>query len=79
MDMDEAPVVRIRGLVKNYKEVHAVRGIDLDVPRGSLFGLIGSDGAGKSSTMKTVAGVMGMFASSCISDLLTQKSKYRAV
>ena len=57
--MDHAPVVRIRGLVKNYKNVHAVRGIDLDVPRGSLFGLIGSDGAGKSSTMKTVAGVMG--------------------
>ncbi len=56
--MDETPVVRIRGLVKNYKDVHAVRGIDLDVPKGSLFGLIGSDGAGKSSTMKTVAGVM---------------------
>ena len=62
--MDEAPVVRIRGLVKNYKEVHAVRGIDLDVPRGSLFGLIGSDGAGKSSTMKTVAGVMSYEAGS---------------
>ncbi|HXF07981.1 MAG TPA: ATP-binding cassette domain-containing protein [Candidatus Acidoferrales bacterium] len=56
--MDHAPVVRIRGLVKNYKDVHAVRGIDLDVPKGSLFGLIGSDGAGKSSTMKAVAGVM---------------------
>ncbi|HMM45582.1 MAG TPA: ATP-binding cassette domain-containing protein, partial [Candidatus Macondimonas sp.] len=56
--MDHAPVVRIRGLVKNYKDVHAVRGLDLDVPKGSLFGLIGSDGAGKSSTMKTVAGVM---------------------
>lgn len=62
--MDEAPVVRIRGLVKNYKEVHAVRGIDLDVPKGSLFGLIGSDGAGKSSTMKTVAGVMSYEAGS---------------
>ncbi len=56
--MDETPVVRIRGLVKNYKKINAVRGIDLDIPKGSLFGLIGSDGAGKSSTMKTVAGVM---------------------
>ena len=62
--MDETPVVRIRGLVKNYKDVHAIRGIDLDIPRGCLFGLIGSDGAGKSSTMKTVAGVMGYDAGS---------------
>ncbi len=62
--MDETPVVRIRGLVKNYKDVHAVRGIDLDIPKGSLFGLIGSDGAGKSSTMKTVAGVMSYDAGS---------------
>jgi ABC-2 type transport system ATP-binding protein len=62
--MDETPVVRIRGLVKNYKDVHAVRGIDLDIPKGSLFGLIGSDGAGKSSTMKTAAGVMSYDAGS---------------
>lgn len=62
--MDETPVVRIRGLVKNYKDVHAIRGIDLDIPKGSLFGLIGSDGAGKSSTMKTVAGVMSYEAGS---------------
>ena len=57
--MDETPVVHHRGWSENYKDVHAVRGIDLDIPKGSLFGLIGSDGAGKSSTMKTVAGVIG--------------------
>jgi len=50
--------IQLRGLSKHYGAVHAVRNIDLDVPRGTLFGLIGPDGAGKSSTMKIIAGVM---------------------
>ncbi|MGV8075305.1 MAG: ATP-binding cassette domain-containing protein [Syntrophobacteraceae bacterium] len=53
----DAPVVAVRGLVKNYGKQQAVRGIDLDVRPGEIYGLIGPDGAGKSSLMKTVAGV----------------------
>ncbi len=52
------PAVQISKLLKRYGDVEAVRNIDLSIPHGSLFGLIGPDGAGKSSLMKSVAGVM---------------------
>ena len=41
--------------VKSGDTVHAVRGIDLDVPRGEAFGFLGPNGAGKSSTMRMIA------------------------
>ena len=37
--------IRIRALTKRYGDVEAVRGIDLDVRAGEIFGLIGPDGA----------------------------------
>ncbi|MEP6461960.1 MAG: ABC transporter ATP-binding protein [Frankiaceae bacterium] len=44
--------VRVRGLVKRFKEVEAVSGIDLDVHPGETFGFLGPNGAGKSTTIK---------------------------
>ncbi|MGI8416671.1 MAG: ABC transporter ATP-binding protein [Nakamurella sp.] len=49
-----------KGLTKSFdtktgETVHAVRGIDLDIPRGEAFGFLGPNGAGKSSTMRMVA------------------------
>jgi ABC-2 type transport system ATP-binding protein len=43
--------VRVRGLVKRFGEVEAVRGIDLDVEPGEIFGFLGPNGAGKSTTI----------------------------
>jgi ABC-2 type transport system ATP-binding protein len=54
--MDEA--ISIRGLTKRYGSVDAVRGIDLTVARGEIFGLIGPDGAGKTSVFQILGGVM---------------------
>lgn len=51
-------VVRVRHLSKRYGSVEAVRGIDLEVSGGEIFGLIGPDGAGKTSTFQILAGVM---------------------
>jgi len=50
--------IRVSQLSKRYGDVQAVRGIDLDVADGEIFGLIGPDGAGKTSTFQILAGVM---------------------
>ncbi|MDQ2898479.1 MAG: ATP-binding cassette domain-containing protein [Acidobacteriota bacterium] len=50
--------IRVRGLRKRYGKTEAVRGIDLDIRKGEIFGLIGPDGAGKTSTFQILAGVM---------------------
>ena len=47
--------VRARGLVKHYKEVKALDGIDLTVPRGSVLALLGPNGAGKTTAVRIVA------------------------
>ena len=43
--------VSVRGLVKRFGEVEAVRGIDLDISSGEVFGFLGPNGAGKSTTI----------------------------
>ncbi|HMO42385.1 MAG TPA: ABC transporter ATP-binding protein [Phenylobacterium sp.] len=55
--------IEARGLVKTYPatktmpEMKAIRGIDLAIPRGSIFGLLGPNGAGKSTFINTLAGL----------------------
>src|SRR6266403_4140944 len=53
-----SPAVRTVRLTKKYGATEAVRGIDLDIGRGEIFGLIGPDGAGKTTTFQILAGVM---------------------
>lgn len=53
-----APAVRVHGFGKRYRKQAAVAGVELEVRRGEIYGLIGPDGAGKSSLMKAVAGVL---------------------
>jgi ABC-2 type transport system ATP-binding protein len=50
--------IDVRGLRKRYGALEAVRGISFDVQRGEIFGLIGADGAGKTTTFQILAGVM---------------------
>ncbi|MBN3876756.1 MULTISPECIES: ATP-binding cassette domain-containing protein [unclassified Nostoc] len=50
--------IEVRGLHKHYGNLAAVRGIDLSVHKGEMFGLIGPDGAGKTSTFHILGGVM---------------------
>ncbi|MCE8510372.1 ABC transporter ATP-binding protein [Ruegeria pomeroyi] len=56
--------IRIEGLTKTYRGSHgqpekqALKGIDLSVPRGSVFGLLGPNGAGKSTLINILAGLV---------------------
>ena len=54
----QAPAIRLTKLWKRYGSVQAVRGIDLEVNEREIFGLIGPDGAGKTSSFQILAGVM---------------------
>jgi ABC-2 type transport system ATP-binding protein len=56
--MSDDPVIRARHLAVRYGAVQAVRGVDLDVRRGEVVGLIGPDGAGKTSTLRSLAGLL---------------------
>lgn len=53
--MNGNPAIYIENLDKKYKEVHALKGISLSVNPGELFGLIGPDGAGKTSLIRVLA------------------------
>ena len=44
--------LQVRGLQKSYKEVRVLRGVDFDVTRGSIFALLGSNGAGKTTIVR---------------------------
>ena len=54
---DGAPLLRLRGISKNFGPVQALIGVDLDIPAGQVTALVGDNGAGKSTLIKTVAGI----------------------
>ncbi|GAA2666583.1 ABC transporter ATP-binding protein [Nonomuraea recticatena] len=49
------PVIHVQGLQKSYKELQVLRGVDFDVARGSIFALLGSNGAGKTTVVKILS------------------------
>ena len=52
-----APAIHCSGLTKRFGDVVALRGVDLEVPRGARIGLVGPNGAGKSTLLACCAGV----------------------
>ena len=55
MTAPPAPAIRVQGLEKSYKELSVLRGVDFDVARGSIFALLGSNGAGKTTVVKILS------------------------
>jgi ABC-2 type transport system ATP-binding protein len=51
------PVIHIDGLSKRYGDIEAVRGITFDIHEGEMFGLVGPDGAGKTTTIRILCGL----------------------
>jgi branched-chain amino acid transport system ATP-binding protein len=63
---DDAPLLELRGVRAGYDGVDALLGVDLEVPAGSLVGILGANGAGKSSTLKVIAGLLRPSAGSVL-------------
>jgi ABC-2 type transport system ATP-binding protein len=49
------PAIQVQGLEKSYKELRVLRGVDFEVARGSIFALLGSNGAGKTTVVKILS------------------------
>ncbi len=85
--MQRSPAIEIKGLRKTYKASkkapakEALKGIDLTIPRGSMFGLLGPNGAGKSTMINILAGLVTKTegsASICGYDIVSQTRQARA-
>ena len=50
--------IEARGLVKRFDDTLAVDGVDLTVPRGSIYGILGPNGAGKTTTLRMILGII---------------------
>lgn len=55
MTAQHAPAIQVNGLEKSYKELRVLRGVDFTVARGSIFALLGSNGAGKTTVVKILS------------------------
>lgn len=51
--------IRVAGLQKSFKDLHVLKGVDFDVTRGSIFALLGSNGAGKTTVVKILSTLLG--------------------
>jgi ABC-2 type transport system ATP-binding protein len=51
----QAPAIHVQGLEKSYKNLHVLRGVDFDVARGSIFALLGANGAGKTTVVRILS------------------------
>lgn len=56
--MTNAPVLELRNVHTYYGNIHALKGISLTVGKGEIVTLIGSNGAGKSTTLRTISGIL---------------------
>ncbi|MCO5991978.1 ABC transporter ATP-binding protein [Actinoallomurus rhizosphaericola] len=55
IDQVQGPAIHVQGLEKSYKELRVLRGVDFDVERGSIFALLGSNGAGKTTAIRILS------------------------
>ena len=58
MTSTDLPAVRLKGVYKRYGDIAAVDGLDLEVRKGEILGLLGPNGSGKSTTMKMMLGLV---------------------
>ena len=54
-ERDREPAIQVRNIQKSYKELQVLKGVDLEVARGSIFALLGSNGAGKTTVVRILS------------------------
>ena len=55
MTAQPVEAIHVQGLEKSYQQLHVLRGVDFDVARGSIFALLGSNGAGKTTVVRILS------------------------
>jgi ABC-2 type transport system ATP-binding protein len=79
--MSNSSAIQVQGLEKSYKELRVLRGVDFDVARGSIFALLGSNGAGKTTVVKILSTLLKADAGTARVngfDVVTQGADVRA-
>ena len=66
MTAEVQPVIALRGLSKSFPGVRAVDGLSFEVSAGEIFGLVGPDGAGKTTTLRMLGGVLAPDAGTAV-------------
>ena len=56
--MDNLNAIEIRGLTKSFRGMYALNELNMNVPIGSIYGFIGENGSGKSTTEKLICGLL---------------------
>jgi ABC-2 type transport system ATP-binding protein len=80
VSMTTNPAIEVAGLTKSYGEQQVLRGVDLTVPRGSIFALLGSNGAGKTTIIRILSTLLKADGGAvCVngSDVATQPEEVR--
>jgi ABC-2 type transport system ATP-binding protein len=54
-DPSYPPVIEVQGLEKSFTDLHVLRGVDLEIARGSIFALLGSNGSGKTTIVRILS------------------------
>jgi ABC-2 type transport system ATP-binding protein len=80
MTTPTAEAIRVEGLEKSFGELHVLRGVDLEVERGTIFALLGSNGAGKTTLVRILSTLLkadGGTAAVAGLDVVTQPARVR--
>jgi ABC-2 type transport system ATP-binding protein len=74
------PAIHVRGLEKSYRDLHVLRGVDFDVAPGSIFALLGSNGAGKTTIIRILSTLLTQDAGTAAvggADVATEPGRVR--
>jgi ABC-2 type transport system ATP-binding protein len=80
MTTQKAPAIRVQGMEKSYDDLQVLRGVDFEVAPGSIFALLGSNGAGKTTVVKILSTLLKADAGTTVVngfDVATQGANVR--